>query len=54
MEPKQRVCLGCGKEFLSESSGNRICRECKRANNKMFVMKTTPFVSRRKGVATSE
>lgn len=27
-ERKMRVCLRCGKEFLSEWIGNRICPKC--------------------------
>jgi len=26
---KMRVCLRCGEEFLSQSSANRICPQCK-------------------------
>ena len=28
-EEKMRRCLKCGKEFLSEWIGNRICPKCK-------------------------
>lgn len=29
MEPKMRHCLRCRTAFLSEWSGERICRKCK-------------------------
>ena len=30
MSVKLRTCLGrCGKEFLSESAGNRFCPQCR-------------------------
>ncbi len=28
-EPKLRKCLKCGKEFMSEHVGERICPKCK-------------------------
>jgi hypothetical protein len=28
----QRVCLKCNKKFLSQSAGNRICKECAKIN----------------------
>ena len=31
VEPKMRPCLVCKTQFLSEWSGERICRRCKSA-----------------------
>jgi hypothetical protein len=32
---KKRKCLGCGKEFLSESAGHRVCSVCVDKNEKL-------------------
>jgi len=34
---KKRLCLKCGKKFLSECSYNRICEECSLTNERIAL-----------------
>ncbi len=34
---KRRLCLKCGKKFLSECSCNRICEKCSLTNEKIAL-----------------
>ncbi len=34
---KKRLCLKCGKEFLSKGPHNRICVKCGLINNRIIV-----------------
>ncbi len=38
MQIKKRNCLKCGQSFLSEGPANRICRRCRRINDRLPPM----------------
>ena len=34
---KERICLKCGKEFDSDGNSNRICKDCKIINSRIYT-----------------
>jgi len=52
---KERTCLKCDKKFLSEGSGNRICKVCKLKDRNICIPKLkTSKVMRAREVAPRE
>ena len=55
MQLDLRPCLGgCGKKFLSQYAGNRICEECRKKNRKIFVKRTSKGAAKSRGILASE
>ncbi len=40
-KPARRNCLKCGKRFDSRGPGNRICRKCRKINNRLGYIPET-------------